>query len=179
MEECKEHTQHGAEGLGCIAGFFSGVSPFAHLSNLKPTDPAAPRTRGLWPPVRRRRCRAAGPARAPRTPPSWSCCPRPTWTWGEQRGCVSCSPLPPPHHPLVPSACHFGVTSASPEGLQAPRGWGPQARICPPITKEARAPRPGAAVVVAQAGVIFRYSRLVFPRGWLLCLWGVAHLIST
>lgn len=110
-------------GLGCIAGFFPGVSPFAHLSNLKLTDPTVPRTRGLGTPARRRRCRAAGPARAPRTRPSWSCCPRPTWTWGAERGCVSRSPLPPPHHPEVSPACHFGVTSADAKASK-PHGGG-------------------------------------------------------
>lgn len=64
-------------GLGCAVG---SLQPLAHLSNLKPTDPTAPRTRGLWTPARRRRCRAAGPAPG-RTPPSWSCCRRPRWTW--------------------------------------------------------------------------------------------------
>lgn len=74
-------------GLGCAVG---SLQPLAHLSNLKPTDPTAPRTRGLWTPARRRRCRAAGPAPG-RTPPSWSCCRRPRWTWADRRAPLAAS----------------------------------------------------------------------------------------
>lgn len=73
-------------------GLFAGFSPLAHLSNLKPTDPAAPRTPGLGTPARRRRCRAGGRARAQRTRPSWFCCRRPRWTWAGRGATLAASP---------------------------------------------------------------------------------------
>ena len=79
-------TKCTVRGLAQSAGFFPGFSPLAHLSNLKPTDPTASQTQGLGTPARRRRCRTAGRAQAPRTRPSWSCSQRPRWTWGGGRG---------------------------------------------------------------------------------------------
>lgn len=55
-----------------------------------------------------------------------------------RRGRTATQKFPPP----VTS----GAASGSRGGLQAPRGWSPRAWICPRITKEAGAPRPGAAV---------------------------------
>lgn len=55
------------------------------------------------------------------------------------------------------------ITAEDGFGLQAPGRRGPQAWVCPRITKGAYTPRPGAAVAVARAGVIFRYSRSVLP----------------
>lgn len=160
----RAHTQHwGAAGVQ--RRLFPGVSPLAHLSNLKPTDPTAPRTRGLWTPARRRRCRAAGRARAPRTRPSWSCCPRPRWTCG-RRGAALAAPHTCRRRTTqkFPPACHLWghlweprVTSKPHKGAVLRPGFAPQ------VTKEASGPRPGAAVVVDRAGVIFRYSRSVFP----------------
>lgn len=69
MESGEKNRGRGGDA-GAGRGLLPGFSPLAHLSNLKPTDPTAPGTRGLGTPARRRRCRAAGRARAPRTRPS-------------------------------------------------------------------------------------------------------------
>lgn len=123
---------------------------FAHLSNLKPTDPTAPRTRGLWTPAQRRSCRAAGSVPVQRTQPSWSCCRRQRWTWAGRGATLAASP-----------ACSSRGRSRS--GLQASRRWAPQTWICLLVTKGANTPRLVTTIVAARAGVIFRYSRSALP----------------